>query len=129
MVDENFSWLSDVMEKMIDSQIANTQALTSLKDSLENTTERMKAVEAFFANGFRSDIKKIIYEVRDSSKELQEAHKKLGEIVMTNEELKTQNNELMVEVVSYKKVGFWMKAIFGFILTLAAIIAGIVQFL
>ena len=60
MSEEGLKLVSEVMEKMIDSQISNTQALTSLRNKTEQAEERIKSVETFFVNGFRGDIKMIL---------------------------------------------------------------------
>ncbi len=72
MDNNSLNLMSEVMEKKIDSQTSKTQALTSLRDALENDAERNKSVERFFANGFRSDVRKILYDVRETQEQHEE---------------------------------------------------------
>jgi len=64
--------VSQVLEKMIDSQITNTEALVSLKHSADESAQQIKGVSSFFSNGFREDIRIIKTTLEQTSTELKE---------------------------------------------------------
>ncbi len=102
------SLVSEVLEKMIDSQIANTQALTTLKDSIDQLNSSTSEIKSHFTNGFRADIKKHVTEEFETTHEI--SANTLAKL-----------NELINEVKHFRSVGFWFKTIGGFIAALAAV--------
>lgn len=97
--------ISEVLVKMIDSQISNTQALTSLKGSLNEANGRLKDIDVFFRNGFREDIRKLLSALN---------HKKIEEIEKTLHNIKEQNK-------------LWVKMV-ALIVGLGAIVTAVMKF-
>ena len=119
--------IAEILEKMIDSQISNTEALTSLKDSVDKLNFVTLDINDHFKNGFRSEIKehvtKQINYVLDKSKT---AH---SEQQLLEENICSRMEQLILEVRSFKKIGFWVKtfgALLGSMAVVVAAIAGII---
>jgi uncharacterized phage infection (PIP) family protein YhgE len=109
--------LSDVLEKMIDSQISNTEALTQLHnsfdeihDELSQTNTAVSSIKDQFTNGFRSEIKEHIALCAEKTDQI-------------NEQILDQIKNLQEEVASFKTAGFWIKIIGAFITAIAIIAA------
>lgn len=135
--DNSSKLISDVLEKMIDSQVANTHALTSLQGTMETVNDRLQNVEHFFTNGFRDDIKLLINASNLNREEqilLIAALKKLEERQQTcpvyheefEKQLTNECDKLGRKVESYKRFGFWFKVIAGFLASIGVIVASIV---
>ncbi len=107
-----FELLSEVLEKMIDSQMANTQALTTLKNYQRETCETMKKIEEHFTDGFRSEIKNHISEQAMNNRK---AIQKMTEAI----------EGLNRNVNSFKSFGFWFKLVTAFVIAQAAIVGGV----
>ncbi len=122
--------VSEVFEKLIDSQIANTQALTSLKVTIGEVADRLKGVEGFFANGFRADIKQLLTELNTLKDKVDETSKILGEMEETYDKRfkkgETQHQEITDKIESYKRFGFWFKVVAGFLGAIALIASSVV---
>jgi len=99
---------SDVVEKMIDSQISNTEAATSLRDSINEMNAMLSEIRTHFSNGFRAEIKEHITECNEENEKL------LKNLV-------AQNKEIQEEIKSFKKFGFWVRVGGGFIAAIAMI--------
>ena len=111
-MDQNnaFELISEVLEKTIDSQVANTQALTSLRDYQRQSAEIIRYVEKEFKNGFRMEIKThITNELEDIKKILQEHSEKI--------------NALQNTVDSFKNIKFWFKATVTLLMAVGTIFA------
>ena len=83
--------VSEVLNRLIDSQISNTQALTSLKGTLDENNERLKDIDGFFRNGFRGDIKTILSELEDAQEERSSLKSKIAAVEEFAREIKDQN--------------------------------------
>ena len=108
--------VSEVLDRLIDSQISNTQALTALRSTLSENNERLKDLDGFFRNGFRSDIKTMILELSDASKERDQlkslidsveniTRSKIGSVENITREIKHQNQIWMKVVATIVGVG------------------------
>lgn len=65
-----------VFEKMIDSQIRNTEALTSLREILNDHGQKIERIDVLMHNGFRSDIKIAVSDIQAIKIVLTEISKK-----------------------------------------------------
>ena len=114
--------IAEVLEKMIDSQIANTEALTSLRFALSDTSTELKELRSFFSNGFRGDIREILKTSEQNNQHVNEIYVKISEdIDAHNNECQKGKDEIIREVSSFKSIGFWIKIICGAIVSLGAI--------
>ena len=52
--------ISDILDKLIDSQQSNAEANTSLKKLVEDTVKELDDLNRHFSNGFRADIKQYL---------------------------------------------------------------------
>lgn len=122
--------VSEVFEKLIDSQIANTQALTSLKETTEEVADRLKGIEGFFVNGFRGDLKQLLTELDSLKKKVNKTSETLEHMEDTYDqrfrERQSQYQEMTDKIESYKKIGFWFKVVAGFIGAIAVISTSVV---
>jgi DNA repair exonuclease SbcCD ATPase subunit len=107
--------VSEVLNRLIDSQISNTQALTSLKSTLDENNERLKDMDGFFRNGFRSDIKTILSELEDAQEERTRLKSKIESVEEFAREIKDQNRT-------------WVRIV-GILVGLGAIAAVIIKFI
>lgn len=105
--------ISDVLEKMIDSQIENTEAMTSVKGELDEVESNTDTILSYFRNGFRSEIKEHI------SNEINVLKKSQEDIVKEVEKLTRQAR-------SINSFSFWAKMVGSFIGSIA-IIAGAIM--
>ncbi len=108
---------SEILEKMIDSQIKHTEALTSLEscsDEVINLVaenkESVQEIKAYFTNGFRAEIK------RHVTKETDELKVKIDEMA-----IKVNKVHSMLT-----KPTFWIKLLTSIIIAIGAISAAIV---
>ncbi len=113
-------FISEVLEKMIDSQIANTQALTALKSTLDENNERLKDIDSFFRNGFRQDIKQLVSESQDSTDVCKEGHDKtktkLNSVEDSLREIKDQNKvwaRVVAAIVAFAAIAAAVVKIIG----------------
>ncbi len=83
--------ISEILDKLIDTQQASTEATTSLKNSMEDAAHSIREVASNFKNGFRSELKKHI----------DDAHAKDIEAI---DELKDEIKELAVNTQELTKI-------------------------
>lgn len=114
MPDNQNDLLAEVLEKMIDCQMSNTQALTGLKSAVDDSNKNSKAILGHFSNGFRSEIKS---HITDESAKQNDQQTKILECL----------KEVKKEIQTFKSVGFWIKVILGFITALGVISAAIIK--
>lgn len=139
---DNTKFISEVIEKMVDSQISNTQALTSLKESINHTYEKLQRIEGFFNNGFRTNISYIKVNVDEAIKKIEEINKSIASIEKNqsievlsekleqlNRKVEDNQQALKESIESYKKTSFWVKPIVGLITAFCAVIASIMGIL
>ncbi len=100
--------VSDVLEKMIDSQIANTEAMTTLKNAVDENNELLEKISSYFTNGFRQEIKNHVSEVSDE---------RMEEV----KEISSSMANLTKEMKTFKSIGFWVKLTVGFIASLSVL--------
>ncbi len=96
---DNSDLISEVLEKMIDSQISNTQALTALKSTLDENNDRLKSIDGFFRNGFRQDLRTLVSELEDIQEGQNNLGSKIGSVEDSLRDVKEQN-KLWVKVVA-----------------------------
>ena len=121
MPQDDFTELySEILEKMIDSQIKNTEALTSFEASSEEAKEivaenkkSVQEIKAYFTNGFRAEIKKHV------TKEIDELRGNINEM---SEKVNKVHSMLT-------KPAFWIKLLASIIIAFGAISAAIVTIL
>lgn len=116
MPDSQTELLSEILEKMIDCQMANTQALTSLKSIVDENNNKVKIISAHFTNGFRSEIKEHIT-------------KEIKKHVTSEECMIGLLKDLKKEVMAFKTLGFWFKVIVSFVVAFGALAVAIVKIL
>lgn len=116
MADRQTTLLAEVLEKMIDCQMSSTQALTSLKSTIDESAAYSKEVSAHFKNGFRSEIKGHI------TSELEKTLNRQKEILSELESIKKT-------IESFKTVTFWAKVALGFITGIGIIAAAVMKIL
>jgi len=132
--DNNSKLISDVLEKMIDSQVSNTHALTSLQGTMETVNDRLQNVEHFFTNGFRDDIKMLVNSANLNKEEqlslirvITALDKRQQQCPLLHEQAKQsliqECDKLGYKVDSYKKFGFWFKVVAGFVASISIIAA------
>lgn len=109
--------ISEILDKMIDTQTASTEALTNQKAALDSllkavlhNTELLEQINKHFANGFRSEIK-------------QHIDTKCGEINVLLEKLIEQDTKLN-DLLS--KPSYWIKLILATVAATAGAIGGLV---
>lgn len=96
----------EVIEKVIDSQIENTKALTSLKNKIDDQSERVKGMEKIFHNGFRADIKDCKVQTDKMSIKQEELAKEIHKLSSKNEKLeKIEQN--VAKILDQNK--FWSR--------------------
>ena len=97
--------------------------MTSLRASIDELNDTTADIKSHFSNGFRLEIREHITEevnnVMQQSVETYEERHALDEKLCSCMEL------LIEEVRSFKKVGFWFKAIAAFVGSVAVITAAI----
>lgn len=77
----NEKLLADLLEKMIDSQAASSQAVTQLRDTLTDTCSAVKELNRHFSNGFKAEIKQHITTGFDEFREsIQAVDEKVEEV-------------------------------------------------
>ena len=139
---DNTKFISEVIEKMVDSQIANTQALTSLKELIKHNAEKIQRIEGFFSNGFKSNISHIRFHVDDVTRKIEDINKNIvnlekshsvevltEKIVQLTKKIDANQLALKESIESYKKASFWLKPIIGLITAFCAVIASIMGIL
>lgn len=125
---------TDALEKMIDSQIANTEALTALKVHSEETNRHLSKMLDLFSNGFRTDIKMLLLDNNKNDERFtaildkMEGHK-LEARKGVEAYLKEMKEELAERIDTYKRVGFWIKTISCIVGGIAAVVGGILGIL
>lgn len=119
--DDAITLLSDVLEKMIDSQISNTEALTQVHNALDEINneisdmdEKIAALKDQFSNGFRSELKERMREYAEESEK-------------THEEINHAIEDVKEELETFKSLGFWAKVIAAFITTLGILVAAVIK--
>lgn len=135
--DSNSAIMTELLEKMIDSQTENTRALTTLTEQIasgfENrtcagpVTKVLSEINAHFTNGFRSEIKAHINQAI-------EAHQNKAETIVTAngqriDELSKKVDAMTTVIDKHYAVitrpGFWLKGFVAFVIAIAAIISGV----
>lgn len=105
--------ISDILDRMIESQNENAKANTSLKGAVDEMHDTLKEMNTHFTNGFRAEIKSHMTSELEKYSEEQEEMKK--DIETTNEKLDELSKMLL-------KPSFWVKLIATIIASLAIII-------
>lgn len=133
--------ISEVLEKMIDSQIANTEALTTLKEYLHecketwrSCNEKLSLIDKHFSNGFRSELKQhVTSEIERSLREIEAlaAERSAQQRVLLEEVggLSKRLDVLNQTLESFKSMKFWLKLLFGLIVAIAGIAAAVKEIL
>lgn len=105
--------ISDVLEKMIDSQIENTEAMTSVKGELDEVESNTDTILSYFRNGFRSEIKEHI-------------SNEINVLKKSQEDIAKEVEKLTRQARSINSFSFWAKMVGSFIGSIA-IIAGAIM--
>ncbi len=120
MPDEKHSALdliSEILDKVIDTQQASTEAMTGLKSAVEQNGERLHELNSHFKNGFRSELKEHV-----SSQTVK------CEDAMSN--LKDEISELQITMKAFhelmSKPSYWIKLILTTVVATTTAIGGIV---
>ncbi|KKM91802.1 hypothetical protein LCGC14_1224930 [marine sediment metagenome] len=100
--------ISDILDKLIDSQTASTEANTGLKESIDDMNDTLKAMHSHFTNGFRAELKSHV------TTELEEIKENLS---INTSKTKELCNTLM-------KPSFWVKLVATIVGSLAILIIG-----
>lgn len=116
MADRQTTLLTEILEKMIDCQMSSTQALTSLKSTIDETAAYSKEISAHFKNGFRSEIKGHV------TSEIDKTLNKQKEILAELESIRKT-------IESFKSITFWAKVGLGFLTAIGAITAVVLKIL
>lgn len=132
--EDSFSFLAEVIEKMIDAQINNAESIVSIKDNMTHINNSLENIKGHFTNGFRSEIKE----------HMTEEIKKCIQKIDSESKLAVEKAELAVEkaetaathaINAYKTVdeikinlnkpSFWLKLLIGFIIAIGSISGGL----
>ena len=72
---ESFELFSEILDKLIDTQVRSAQVTTDLKNAVEDNNQHLKdlhqlltKIDAYFSNGFRQEIKNAIVSIENSIK-------------------------------------------------------------
>lgn len=103
----------DVLEKMIDSQISNTESLTSFNQILHDCKEKVNEIEDHFTNGFRSELKDYI---RTELNKQQLAFQAAINVAVA---------DITKVILEFKRISFWIKIIFGGVVAIGSIAVAI----
>lgn len=124
-------FISDILEKMIDNQTFLSEKLATLEKNAEDASSQLSWISKQFTNGFRSELKNhITQEIKGlKTEDLSGVWTQLTEIDKAlynqNQELKKGLNipisEVIREVRSYRRVGFWVKIISAMLVAAAGI--------
>ncbi len=129
--DSSLELLSEVLDKLIETQIQTAQATADLRNAVQDNNEHLKelhilisSVNAHFSNGFRLEIKEHIEEIAKTASE------SLGrEISVKAEEGKQETNAILESLKEFisaiKSPKAWISA-FLVIAGIVSAIAGVV---
>lgn len=132
--DSNAAIMTELLEKMIDSQTENTKALTTLTEQIETGFENrtcagpvsamLAEINAHFTNGFRSEIKEHIDQALESHriKVVSTNTQKIDELAKSVHNL---TDDIEKHYSAITRPGFWIKTFVAFIIAMAAIISGV----
>lgn len=96
----------EVIEKVIDSQIENTKALTTLNNKIDDTNERIKGIEAIMHNGFRSEIKDCNTKLDNSNVRIEKIEKETEKITILLDK-HSKLNDKIDKIIEQNK--FWAR--------------------
>lgn len=125
------SLISDILDRMIDTQQSSTEAVSNLKAAIDETrrdvtthAEVINEINGHFKNGFRYELKESI---KTSTQQLGESlNKKLEDLINVNKDLATNLKNL---IQNLERPFFWIKLILTTLGATAVAIAGIVALL
>lgn len=111
--------LTDILEKMIDCQIANTQAMTAIKSTTDDLMDKCDEIAGHFTNGFRSEIKE---HVTQELKKITDSNTKTAVLIS---EIEKEIQSLKTEIKEFKTAPFWSKVVLGLVGAIGAIAAAV----
>ena len=138
--------ISDILDKLIDTQSATAQSLAQIRESLSTTAKLTEEINKHFHNGFRSEIKDHVSDkVEELSAQIQDiiailaqrvelvekkqqtiilgAAENFREVTRQVKETLEQNKKL---AETLEKPWHWIKIIGGILGSIAVIVGGIV---
>lgn len=134
--------ISDILDKLIDTQQNNAEASASLKSAVFESNKILYDIRAHFTNGFRSEIKKhitseieefsqsIISDIRENSRVAIECSKanqtKQDRALESIQDISLKMNTLMDTL---NKPWFWIKLVGTVVVALGVIIGAVSKLL
>jgi hypothetical protein len=104
-----FHLISDILDKLIETQQATADSNAALKESVSTMVETLKKMEGHFTNGFKSDIKSHIdISNRDLLKPIEKNGEYLVSVISHLREVSTKAQEA---VDTLSKPWFWIKIV------------------
>lgn len=128
--------ISDILDRLIDTQSASAQSVSQMRDSVQQLTAAITALNQHFHNGFRSELKEhVTHEIKQLDERREKGFAALHTQVAKWQESAQQQKQTADETLevlkeladSLKKPWFWIKVIGGILGSIAVIIAGILK--
>ena len=116
--------ISDILDKLIDTQQANAEASTALKAAVRESNEILDDIRVHFTNGFRSEIKNHVTEELDDH-----FKKNFDQQESVSKSLQEINTKLDKVVETLTRPWFWIKLVGTIVVSLGVIIAAVSQIL
>jgi hypothetical protein len=121
--------ISDILDRLIDTQSANAHATAQMRDSVTAAAQALEGLKQHFHNGFRSEIKEhISAQLREQDERVEKLLQALVDNAAAAQETSKKSLEIMTELSeTMKKPWYWIKIIAGILGSLAIIVAGLIK--
>lgn len=132
---------SEVLDKLIETQIQSTRVASDLKHAVENNQDQLKEltrvmaeINAHFSNGFRHEISGHLDTISESINEniRDSMEKMISETKSRSDKLERKSEELHIILMDFtntlKNPKSWIAA-FIFVGTLCGLIAGLIKYI